>query len=96
MGLILNEWATNSLKYGALASGGRLALDWSVEPGPMGERARLRWAEIGLKKRPDFTRVGFGSRLTRTMVEGALRGEMTRQIGDDFLRMSVTFPLARA
>ncbi len=95
LGLIIHEWATNSLKYGALASGGKLAVNWRVENTPDGRVVRFDWTETGLKNKPDFSRSGFGSRLTKVMVEGTLNGQVRREATDGALAMRVTFPLAR-
>jgi two-component sensor histidine kinase len=58
--LVLNELATNALKYGALSvSCGKV----SIECNATGDRARLVWSEEGGPKVSPPSRHGFGSRL---------------------------------
>ena len=95
LGLIIHEWSTNSLKYGALACGGRLNVDWRVDHAPGGDVVLLNWIETGLKQTPDLSRAGFGSRLTQVMVQGSLNGELKREAGEGALTMRLTFPLVR-
>lgn len=95
LGLVIHEWATNSLKYGALACGGTLRVDWRVEQAPDGPVVRLDWIEKGLDRQPDFSKPGFGSRLARAMVEGSLGGEVSHEIFERALAMRLTFPLSR-
>jgi len=67
--LVLHELATNSLKYGALTSGGKVLVRWAVVQG--GHRMfDLSWTEIGgpPAKRPES--VGFGSRLIQATLRG--------------------------
>src|SRR5690606_27193023 len=44
LGLAIHELATNSVKYGALAQDGRVAVTWDVDA----EHLHLRWRESGL------------------------------------------------
>lgn len=95
LGLIIHEWATNSLKYGALASGGVLGVDWRVDQGIDGPVVRLDWIEKGLDHQPDFSKPGFGSRLAKVMVEGSLGGQLQHDISERAVAMRLTFPLSR-
>jgi two-component sensor histidine kinase len=63
LALILNELATNSVKYGALSvPSGSVALNWSRN----GACAEIHWVERGGPPVTPPAREGFGSRLLRT------------------------------
>jgi two-component sensor histidine kinase len=78
LGMVAHELATNATKYGALsAPGGRLAVSWTMARGPdKACRMTLRWEETGGPPAQPPSRRGFGSRLIRSSVAGALRGEL--------------------
>jgi len=63
-GLLLNELATNAVKYGALSKpAGRVTMTWEVIQGDRGHRLRLLWTEKGGPAvKPPKTN-GFGSYL---------------------------------
>jgi PAS domain S-box-containing protein len=67
LALLLNEFATNAVKYGALSTPeGRISITWSV----VGEELKLRWAEDGgpaANEPPSLEFGGFGSYLARTV-----------------------------
>ncbi len=75
LALVVNELATNAIKYGALAADeGTVAISWSTED----DQLSVRWEERGgaaVEAAPD--RIGFGSRL--------LDGTIVRQFGGTFL-----------
>jgi two-component sensor histidine kinase len=63
LALILNELATNAMKYGALsAPAGLLKLDWSRN----GNRAVIHWVELNGPPVSPPTTEGFGTRLLRS------------------------------
>lgn len=74
LALVINELATNAIKYGALAADeGHISLSWSVDA----DNLSIRWEERGgtvVEAAPD--RVGFGSRL--------LHSTIVRQFGGSF------------
>ena len=80
LGLILNEWSTNSLKYGSLSQdNGRLSVQWSLQPAGDGQSELvLEWRESGNDLAPpdDADTSGFGSRLVKLSVQ-QLRGRMS-------------------
>ncbi|MCM8732387.1 sensor histidine kinase [Hephaestia sp. GCM10023244] len=60
LSLMLNELATNAIKYGALSRPtGKVALFWKIDAGEL----HLCWHETGGPKVSEPIRVGFGSRL---------------------------------
>ena len=91
LALILHELATNSVKYGALASeDGTLHIDCSTAGGEF----RIVWRERGgpeVAQSPE--RMGFGSRLISTMM-AQLRGSFERSWDREGLTATITFPEA--
>ena len=88
--LLLHEFATNSIKYGALAdASGRVSLTWELE-----DRLAIVWHETGGPRMepPGDDKLGFGSVLVGATVAG-LRGEISREWKDGALRIRVTAPL---
>lgn len=75
LALVINELATNAIKYGALAADeGTVAISWRAEE----DHLSVRWEERGgaaVEAAPD--RIGFGSRL--------LDGTIVRQFGGTLL-----------
>lgn len=63
LALILNELATNALKYGSLSVGDGTV---SIEAERRGDRACILWREKGGPKVSEPSRSGFGSRLIRS------------------------------
>lgn len=60
LSLMLNELATNAIKYGAFSvPRGRIRLSWAIEA----EQLHLQWHEIGGPAASAPVRTGFGSRL---------------------------------
>lgn len=89
LALILHELATNSVKYGALSSEeGNLLISCSKSDGQM----QILWRERG---GPDVValpeRLGFGSRLVKTML-AQLRGTFERQWDRQGLTATIAFP----
>ncbi len=89
--LLLNEFATNSVKYGALAEpSGRVAVQWSADGA-----LRLVWSESGIRSAPPpADKQGFGGVLVDATVAG-LRGTFTRDWLDGGLRLQLEVPLDR-
>jgi two-component system CheB/CheR fusion protein len=92
LALLLNEFAANSAKYGALSSpAGHVEVDWSVA----NDELRLTWQEQGgppLERPPDSE--GFGTRLVRATVQGQLGGELARDWRPEGLVVRLSLPLA--
>jgi two-component sensor histidine kinase len=71
LALILNELATNAIKYGALSTpAGVLKLDWRRR----GDRAEIHWVEQHGPPVRSPAREGFGSRLLRSALPRARGG----------------------
>ncbi|WP_343527096.1 chemotaxis protein CheB [Sphingomonas sp.] len=77
LALILHEWATNSVKYGALSHRlGVLSIRWTRQDG----RLRLAWSETGGQSTGETVSNGFGTLLVQTS---------SRQLGAALERKSV-------
>ncbi|THD60725.1 sensor histidine kinase [Phenylobacterium sp.] len=75
LGMALHELATNAVKYGAWAGGGRI--DIEVAPTQSGRAVRIVWRESGGRPVTAPTGHGFGSRLLEQGVAGELGGKVT-------------------
>ncbi|HET9510734.1 MAG TPA: CheR family methyltransferase [Sphingomonas sp.] len=90
LALIFHEWATNSVKYGALGSDGecRLSIRWRVED----DALTLVWSEEqGSVDQGRTEKSGFGTVLVDTSVR-QLRGTMTRSSDDGLFRLEMRLP----
>jgi PAS domain S-box-containing protein len=76
--MVLNELATNAMKYGALSSeAGMLSLTWRLEEGgDLQPKLILEWHERGGPPVVPPTRRGTGSRLMERCIERDLGGEL--------------------
>lgn len=92
--LILNELATNGLKYGGLAEDARLSI--KAEICERTSEFRLSWQERLAAPRHHcpaaVKEAGFGSQLMKLMIEGRLAGRYTRQIDESGFRFELTVP----
>ena len=75
LALILHEWSTNAVKYGAFAhTDGKLTISWTRD----GENTRIDWMET-VPDEATAGKAGFGTRLIEATVrqlEATLEGEM--------------------
>ena len=87
--LLLHEFATNALKYGALAHpSGRVEIDCSQA----GNNICINWTEIGADTSVEPpTHEGFGSRLARAAI-GALGGSFSREFTSQGLEIRLSVP----
>jgi two-component sensor histidine kinase len=90
--LVLHELATNAAKYGAIARGGVLTVDWEVDETDLS----LHWAEASdPPPEQGGGEDGFGSRLIRSSVERELGGRVERTWQPQGLSYRLTLPLSR-
>lgn len=90
LGLVINELATNALKYGALSTpDGRLDVHWRRED----SRLVLDWREADGPAVRDAAVENFGSRLLRRLVEGQLMGSLRRELAGDGVTCVIDFPI---
>ncbi|MGP4689284.1 PAS domain-containing sensor histidine kinase [Agrobacterium pusense] len=93
--MVLNELATNAVKYGALSvEGGRVVIDWAVEPQGGTKRLLLTWREAGGPAVTPPTRRGLGSRLMERCIERDLGGELDPAFFPEGLVCRISIPFA--
>lgn len=89
--LMVNELATNAVKYGALSvPNGQVSISWQVSGAPL--MLDLRWVERGGPLVIPPTRKGFGSRLTERSLVG---GQSEVVYAPDGLVFILEVPLSR-
>lgn len=96
LGLMLQELATNAMKYGALsADGGRIAVSW--EPLLEGAGLKLRWRETGGPPVVPPKARGFGSLFIERLLAHDINGEAHLDFHQDGVICDVELrpPLAR-
>ena len=88
--LLLHEFATNAVKYGALSKpSGAVQVSWRTEDALM-----LDWIESGGDQVPPANREGFGGVLVQATVS-ALSGTLTREWSAAGLAIHLSVPLNR-
>ena len=94
MGLTIHELTTNSIKFGALAHGGRLAVDWSVTATPTTRMLRFRWVETGIPVIASAPRpYGFGRQLIEEALPYQLGATTSFALDAGGLECSILLPL---
>jgi two-component sensor histidine kinase len=89
LALLLNEMATNALKYGSLSvKPGTVTLTWTLEPSGM---ASLLWQEVGGPAVAPVNRSGFGARLLQTALH-AVGGSAERHFMLNGVGYTLVFP----
>jgi two-component sensor histidine kinase len=91
LALVFHELATNSAKYGALASADGTV---SLKVADGGKTVKLVWREKGGKKVKKPAQEGFGTRLVDMSVSGQLGGSWERRFEDDGLVVELKLPKA--
>ena len=79
---------TNSIKYGALAGKGELAITWTREGGDI----ELRWIERALSPMPQIAGESFGTQFIRSLIERQLKGSWQRTAVDNSLVIVIRWP----
>ncbi|WP_293702239.1 MULTISPECIES: CHASE domain-containing protein [unclassified Sphingopyxis] len=88
LSLAIHEFVTNSIKYGALAGHGDLAVGWRRDGGDV----ELRWTESGLPETPQIDSESFGTQFIRTLIERQLKGSWQRSAADHRLSITIRWP----
>ena len=93
LGIAFHELATNAVKYGAFSNAaGSIALTWTIEPIPEGDRLILRWQE---KDGPPVilpTRKGFGTRVMERGLPHELGGKVQLDYRAEGLICTINIP----
>lgn len=88
LSLAIHEFVTNSIKYGALAGQGDLAVGWRRA----GDDIELSWVESGLAETPHIDTESFGTQFIRTLIERQLKGSWDRSAADHRLTIIIRWP----
>lgn len=93
MAMVLNELATNAVKYGALSNqSGRLQVIWRLDGGAGGQCVHLGWIETGGPPVTSPTGHGFGSSLIERSITHQLGGTATPEFRTEGLYYEIAFP----
>ena len=88
LSLAIHEFVTNSIKYGALAGHGDLAVGWRRD----GSDIELSWTESGLPETPRIEGESFGTHFIRSLIERQLKGSWQRGAADHRLSITIRWP----
>jgi two-component sensor histidine kinase len=88
LSLAIHEFVTNSIKYGALAGQGDLAVGWHRD----GQDIELNWIESALSETPQIDGESFGTQFIRTLIERQLKGSWNRSAADRHLVITIRWP----
>jgi two-component sensor histidine kinase len=87
--LAVHELAANAAVHGALSrAGGELSVSWEAEA----DSLVLLWEEQGVSVPSKPPKHGFGTVLLGAVIERQLGGRVTRNWGDDSLRILISLP----
>jgi len=93
LGMGLHELATNSCKYGALSAiTGTVHIGWQINPAPQ-DSVTLHWIERGGPPVIPPAHIGFGRKVTETMVAVSLQGDVKAAFLPGGLEWEITIPL---
>lgn len=93
--LAVHELITNALKHGALsASGGSVAMNWSIDLGEAERKLVITWAERDGPPVKPPTRRGMGMRLIEDGLPQSLGGAAGVEYAPDGLRIRIVAPLS--
>jgi PAS domain S-box-containing protein len=94
IGMAIHELTTNAAKYGALSNRtGRVAVEWSLEPGGPAGILRFSWRETGGPPVRPPNRQGFGSRLLQRVLITQVQAEVTTDYAPDGFSLTMRAPI---
>ena len=94
LAMIVNELATNAIKYGALSvPGGRVTLIWDIGHVEGRSMCSMQWTERGGPAATPPARQGFGTTLIERSVKDQLDGTIASEFAAQGLTCLITFPL---
>ena len=97
MAMVLNELATNAVKYGALSDeSGRLEVTWDRKDRDDGPWIHLHWTEAAGRPVTVPARRGFGSTLIERSITHQLGGTAALNFREEGLHCDIAFPWQEA
>jgi two-component sensor histidine kinase len=96
LAVAIHELATNATKYGALSTGGRVDVAWSVAELETVPHLRFTWTESGGPQvsKPAPNQRGFGSRLIEQILGNTFAGKVTTSYRPDGVECELIAPLS--
>lgn len=93
LGFAIHELITNSVKYGALSTNGRIQVRWHLlEGGDDGPRLRLDWMETGVPTDAEPGPPGLGRRMIEESIPYELGGEARLEIAPPTVTCRLEIP----
>jgi CHASE1-domain containing sensor protein/two-component sensor histidine kinase len=98
LSLLINELATNAIKYGAWSvPAGQVALTWhQTDGGESGPEVEIVWQENGGPPVERPSNSGFGTNVMKFAIEKGLRGRITTSFAVEGIRHEVSLPRSGA
>jgi two-component sensor histidine kinase len=94
MSSALHELAMNAVMYGSLSTpNGRLELAWSVQHSELGPHLHFDWVEKNGPVIRKPRKLGFGSKLIKTVIERQLNGTVEQVFQPDGLQVHIVITL---
>lgn len=93
LGMVLHELATNSAKYGALSTSGKVDVT-CTSPGRDGDALLLQWTETGGPPVAEPKTRGFGTRLIERSVTHGIGGTLDYQFRPEGVSCAISIPRA--
>jgi two-component sensor histidine kinase len=91
---VLHELATNAAKYGALSiPGGRISLNWDLEPDGAPTNLTLVWREFGGPPAAAKVQPGYGTDLIRNLIPHELGGTVDLVFAAEGVNCRIWIPL---
>ena len=92
--LAVHELATNSVKYGALASpNGRISVKWKLARNGALPALQFEWVESGLDSEPSLSHEGFGHEMLLRSLPYDLGAETRLEFSADGMRFTMNIPI---
>jgi len=89
--MVLNELATNAVKYGALSvPGGILSVNWTLDKD---DRLRLEWRETGGPPTQQPAATGYGTKFIERAVTNELKGTVTAAYPREGFTCTIEIPV---
>lgn len=95
LSLAIHELATNAVKHGALAHGGKVAVAWAIDGEGEETRLRLSWREESDAEVQAPARTGFGMELLSRVLPYELGASTEIDFSPNGLQFSLDMPLRR-
>lgn len=96
LSLAIHELTTNSIKFGALAQGGTIAVDWSVHQNSEDRWLRFRWVETGVSVTRSAPRPsGFGRQMIEEALPYQLGAKTSFELKPGGIKCSIQLPLPK-